>query len=68
MINNKPVIAIAPFAFYGNKFLRRVVVPKTVQTIGKAAFLGAEHATVSYPRKAQVMKDAFSGCNRVVGY
>ena len=39
-INNKPVTKIAPFAFYNNKYLSKIILPDTIKEIGKAAFYG----------------------------
>lgn len=43
LIDDVPVIRIAESSFEGNKDLRVVQIPSTIQSIGKAAFSGCEH-------------------------
>lgn len=64
-INNKPVTEIVPFAFYNNKHLTEVRLPKSIKIIGKAAFYNCSNATIYYyPRKTEVRADAFEHVHR----
>lgn len=67
-INGKPVTEVAAFAFYENKDLKEVKLPKTVTTIGKAAFYGCANAKIKYPKTAKVFTDAFVGVSRNIAY
>lgn len=60
-INGKPVVAIAPFAFYKHQDLQKVILPKTLKEIGKGAFAGCTEARIIYPKnpKLKIYRDAF---------
>lgn len=63
-IEGCPVTAIAPYAFSGQTGLKRVRLPESVISIGKAAFDSC-HAlmSVNMPSSLQIIeKAAFSGC------
>ena len=67
-INGKPVTEVAAFAFYENEDLKEVELPKTINTIGKAAFYGCMNARIKYPKTAKVFTDAFVGVYRNTAY
>lgn len=63
-IEGKPVKKIAPYAFYNDDILEVVILPKTIEEIGKAAFYNCNNATVEYPKSAKLFTDAFAGVYR----
>lgn len=47
-INNKPVYSIDDSAFYGNQFIKEVIIPNTVIRIGHQTFIGCDNLEKVY--------------------
>ncbi|MBE6637037.1 MAG: hypothetical protein E7618_04465, partial [Ruminococcaceae bacterium] len=61
-IENRPVIAIAPHAFRGFSYLKRIVIPDTVQTIDQAFAECVDLSYVFIGNGVISMNGAFRGC------
>ena len=62
-IDGYQVIAIAPFTFYGNRFLRHVVLPNSIEEIYQSAFGNTNIHSIVLPNQLIAIRDAvFYGC------
>ena len=65
-IEGCPVTEIGQFAFYQNKDLTEVKIPKTVEVIGKGAFYGCSNAIIYVPETTKTRyTDAFTGVRSI---
>ena len=64
----KNVTEIAEKAFFKNKNIVEVTIPKSVTVVGKDAFAGCKNLTVKVSKNAEIGKNAFAGCEKVITY